>query len=126
MCLFSIFSKIRINIILFIIISLKALSECVFVKNNVIKDGKVSGQEIKVQGKELLEAHPEWQEVFNAAIDKCVAEGTSKEAELKKKLSEAPYNIKDGNPLYAYIINCARVHIMQNCPSKPTPLGMNE
>lgn len=92
-------------------------------KNNVVKDGKISVQEIKKQLKSVLDAHPQWQEVVNAAVDKCVAEGTTKEADLKKKISEAPYNIKDVSPLYSFIAQCGMVHIMENCPSKPEPEG---
>lgn len=97
---------------------MQAISECVFKSAKLIVDNKISADAIKQYLKTKIDqASPEWQEIIEMSIDKCVGEAEAQEENLKKKLQAAPYNIKDMNPIYAFVGNCISNEIFLGCPT---------
>lgn len=92
------------------------MSECVFKEGGVVKDGNISLSDVKAKIKPTLSEQPELEKVVFAALDVCVPLAQEKSDENKKKISEAPLNIKDIDPMYGYVLHCSAAKIFADCP----------
>lgn len=92
------------------------MSECIFNESGVVKDGKISLTDVKEKLKPALKDVPDLEKIVHASLDKCVPLGEKEADANKKKLSQAPFNLNNINPLYGFVIHCAAANIFAECP----------
>lgn len=104
------------NIIFKFLQSYKAINACLFNISGAIVDGEISEDELKEIVKPAIENLPEMADVVNDAITECVAAEKKNGDEIRKKISNPPYNIKGLDPVYSYTGHCIAVKIFLHCP----------
>lgn len=93
------------------------LSECVFMTSEILKNDKISIPDLKrLIAPKLEKESNDMRKIVSAAIDQCVNLGYKNYNETVHKIKSSPYNIRDVDPLYAFVTQCIITSVIADCP----------